>query len=113
MAIVRTKGTISEAELRALTAAGKTFPEIAQAHNLSLSSLRQAASVLGIKSGRPNNRTDSARVMEFVGLLERGLTLQEVADTVKISRQAVFQALASRGLPTSTRAALRAKFAEV
>lgn len=48
----RKYATTSEAEIRALCAEGLTFPQIAARLNVPLIPLRNAASLLGIASGR-------------------------------------------------------------
>lgn len=49
-----------------------------------------------------------ARCTEYVALMERGHTLQDVASHFGVQRNAVFEALLVRKLPTSMKEAVRA-----
>ena len=105
--IVRKYATTTEAEIRSLTEQGLTFVKIAEKLNLNVQSLRQAASLMGIKSGRLHSET--LPLAEWVDALANGSTLQEIADPRAISRQSVYTCLARRGLPTNCRAAVKFK----
>lgn len=48
------------------------------------------------------------RCAEYVAMMERGHSLVEVAQHYGVSRNAVFEALLARGLPTSMKDAVRA-----
>lgn len=56
-------------------------------------------------------RDMDARCAEYVAMLERGHSLVEVAQHYGIQRNAVFEALLVRGLPTSMKDAVRAYWA--
>ena len=105
----RKYATTSEAEIRALTAEGLNFVQIAERLNLHVTALRVTASVLGIKSGRGHG--DSALpLQQWIDRLAAGATLDELAkDHHGTSRQNVYGALARRGLPTSCRLAVKFK----
>lgn len=54
-------------------------------------------------------RTDiDARCAEYVAMMERGHTLDDVARHYGVKRNAVFEALMARGLPTRMKDAVRA-----
>lgn len=99
----------SEAEIRALAAEGLTFPKMAERLNVPLVSLRIAASLLGIKSGRGLEFNMPA--LRWVDELAAGATLDEIgkAHGRGVSRQAIYVALQRRGLPTNCRAAVKWK----
>lgn len=99
----------SEAEIRALAAEGLTFPKMAERLNVPLGSLRIAASLLGIKSGRGQEFNMPA--LRWVDELAAGATLDEIgkAHGRGVSRQAIYVALQRRGLPTNCRAAVKWK----
>ncbi len=110
----RRYSTTSEAEIRALVADGLNFVQIAQKLNLNLPASRQVACVLGIASA---HRASSKRIRfdldAWVLRLERGASLQEIADDEGVTRQYVSQLLRSTGMPSCMRAALKAKYATV
>lgn len=108
MSAARKYSTTSEAELRSLTEQGLTFVQIAERLNLEISMLRATACTLGIKSGR--GRDESLPLQSWVDRLAAGETLQELADSHNgCSRQAIYQALNRRGLPTNCRLAVKFK----
>lgn len=105
----RKYATTSEAEIRALCAEGLTFPQIAARLNVPLIPLRNAASLLGIASGRRHET--NLPLSRWVDELAAGATLDEVgkAHGKGVTRQSVYNALKRRGLPTTTRAAVKFK----
>lgn len=109
MSAQRKYNSTSEAEIRALAAQGLTFPKMAERLNVPLQSLRIAASLLAIKSGRGQEAT--MPVHRWVDELAAGATLDELgkAHGRGVSRQSVHNALKRRGLPTNMRAAVKFK----
>lgn len=105
----RKYATTSEAEIRALCAEGLTFPQIAARLNVALIPLRNAASLLGIASGRGHET--NMPVGRWVDELAAGATLDELgkAHGKGVTRQSIHNALKRRGLPTNTRAAVKFK----
>lgn len=106
--------TTSEAEIRALVAEGLNFVQIAEKLNLNIIALRQVGCVLGITSAY---RRDAKRrhfdLDAWVQRLERGASLQEIANDEGITREYVNQTLRKAGRPTCMRAAVKAKCAAV
>lgn len=100
----------SEAEIRALCAQGLNFTQIAQRLSVSLSGLRMAANVLGIKSGdqRPGNHP----VGRWVDELEAGGDCKEIAERDGMKLITVYATLKRKGLPTTCRAAVLFKAAQ-
>ena len=109
MARPRKYAVTSEAEIRALAAEGLTFPQMAARLNVPLIPLRNAASLLGIASGRGHET--NMPVNRWVDELAAGATLDEIgkAHGRGVSRQSVHNALKRRGLPTNMRAAVKFK----
>lgn len=103
--------TTTEAELRELAAQGLTWIQIGQRLGICVHKLRMTASALGIRSGYYNclPAIDQSRLDDYVAKLRRGMTASEIAEGYGISKQAVAQELRKRGLPTTTRAAIRAQ----
>ena len=89
------KPRISEARLREMTAAGMNFVAISKATGIPAHLLRTTASVLGVTSGRA---ADGKRCFE---LIKCGRTCSEIAKEIGVSRQAVRQALARDGFPST------------
>lgn len=112
MAAKRKYATTSEAEMRALAAEGLTFPQMAERLNVHVQSLRIAASLLGIKSGR--GQESSMPVHRWVDELAAGATLDQLgaAHGRGVTRQSIHNALKRRGLPTTMRAAVKFKAAQ-
>lgn len=52
-----------------------------------------------------------ARCAEYVAMMQRGHSLVEVAQHYGVTRNAVFEALLARGLPTSMKDAVKAYWA--
>lgn len=115
----KTRGTTTEAELRELCAQGLNFVQIAERLNLNVQSLRNCCSVLGIRSGDYRSghpgvgRKDPARLLAWVGRLERGDSVGDIARDEGCSRENVNAQLRRHGLPSSVRAAVKAKHAAV
>ena len=109
----RKYATTSEAEIRALAAEGLTFPKMAEKLNVPIGSLRIAASLLGIKSGRGSGEA-ALPLQQWVDRLAEGATLHEIAagHSGGVTRQAIYVALHRRGLPTSCRLAVKFKAAQ-
>lgn len=105
----RKYATTSEAEIRALCAEGLTFPQIAARLNVPLIPLRNAASLLGIASGRGHET--NMPVNRWVDELAAGATLDEIgkAHGRGVTRQSIHNALKRHGLPTNARAAVKFK----
>lgn len=96
--------TTSEAQIRALVAQGKKFPEIAEELGVNVFNLRSACCVLGIKSP---TRTASAH--SFYEGIKAGLTVREIAAEHDVSATTVTNTLRRAGLPTSGQAFLKAQ----
>lgn len=116
----KTRGTTTEAELRELCAEGLNFVQIAERLNLNARSLRNACSVLGIRSGDYRsgcqgigNKRSMERLNGWVARLERGDSLGDIARDEGCSRENVNAQLRRSGLPSSVRAAVKAKHAAV
>lgn len=116
----KVRGTTSEAEIRELCAQGLNFVQIAERLNLHKHSLRQCCSVLGIRSGDHRSggsgigrQATSEQLLGWVARLERGDSAAEIARDEGCTRENVAQILRRRGLPSSVRAAVKAKHAAV
>ncbi len=111
----KTRGTTSEAEIRALCAEGLNFRQIAERLNLNVQALYQACSVLGIRSPDPRGCVGRERSMEqllgWVERLECGDNPADIARDEGCSRNNVQKLLRYAGLPTGVRAAVKAKHA--
>ena len=107
--IARKYATTTEAEIRALTAQGLTFVQIAEKLNVHINSLRQAASLLGIRSGYGARGRETVPADVWIDRLAMGDTLDEIAASDDTTRQNVHQHLFRRGLPTTCRAAVKFK----
>lgn len=109
MAATRKYAVTSEAEIRALAAEGLTFPQMAERLNVHLQSLRIAASLLGVKSGR--SQESKMPALRWVDALASGSTLDELgaAHGRGVTRQSIHNALKRRGLPTNKADALAFK----
>lgn len=104
----RTYKTTTEAELRSLASQGLNWKQVAERLGLSLPRLRATVNVLGLLAGahgRPRHSEET--LLEWVGELARGATLEEVGTARGISRQAIHFGLKSRGLPTTCRGAVK------
>lgn len=103
--------TTTEAEIRRLVGEGLNFVEIAKRLDVNVGSLRQAASILGIRSAyRLGGGLAVAR--EYLADIARGDTLTEIAARNGITYAAVHHRLKAAGLPTCTRAYLKATVAQ-
>ena len=112
----KTSSTTSEAELRALCAEGLNFVQIAERLNLNLQALRTTCCVLGIRSGdyRGGGHKYSMDVLlGWVERLSRGDSIGDIARDEGCSRENVNALLRRSGLPSSIRAAVKAKHAAV
>ena len=109
MAKPRKYAFTSEAEIRALADEGLTFPQMAERLNVHLQTLRGAASLLGIKSGR--GQESAMPVNRWVDELAAGATLDQLgaAHGRGVTRQSIHNSLKRRGLPTNMRAAVKFK----
>lgn len=90
----KTRGTTSEAELRALAAQGLSFPEMAKLLNLNVDNLRTTASMLGISSGRPHKA--SHPVEQWVARIEAGESAASIAREIGKSTRCVSVTLVRR-----------------
>lgn len=117
----KSRRTTSEAEIRSLVGQGLNFPEIAERLNVNVHMLRACCSLLGIRSAasRGCNRTmqdkqaAAERLHGWVGRLERGDSINDIARDEGCSRENVNAQLRRHGLPSSVRAAVKAKHAAV
>lgn len=91
----------SEAAIRREAAAGLNFPQIAEKLNVHLQSLRIAASLLGIRSGR--GQETSMPVHEWVQRIAAGETMRAIGASHGrgVGPNAIHGALKRRGLPTT------------
>lgn len=87
---------------------GRNWSEIAKRLNVSPDTLRSAMSLLGIK-GAVQAKTAQYPVREWVQRLALGDTVPEIASSHGLSRMAVYGVLRHRGLPTTCRAAIKAR----
>lgn len=99
-----TNKTTTEAELRALFDQGLTINEVADRLGIARNIISATASALGINAR-------SVELMGYVSKLEAGSTLKEIAVCAGLSTTGIFNALQRAGLPTCTRAAIKAKAA--
>lgn len=106
MSAVRKYAYTSEAEIRRMVAAGLNFPQIAEKLNVHLNSLRIAASLLGIKSGRGQETTMPAT--EWVQRIAAGETLRAIGagHGRGVGPNAIHNALTRRALPTTQAACI-------
>lgn len=116
----KVRGTTSEAEIRALCAEGMNFVQIAEHLNLNVQSLRNACSVLGIRSGDYRSggpgigqKRSMERLLGWVDRLSHGDSIGDIARDEGCSRENVNAQLRRAGLPSSVRAAVKAKHAAV
>ena len=111
----KTRGTTSEAELRALCAEGLNFVQIAERLNLNIQTLRTTCSVLGIRSGdyRSGRNGSLKDLRSWVARLERGDSTADIARDEGCTRENVNATLRRHGLPSSIRTAVKAKHAAV
>lgn len=106
--------TTSEAEIRACVAEGLNFVQIAEKLNVHLQTLRATACLLGIRSAHLSKPKCSKFDLDaWVLRLERGASLQDIANDEGITREYVNQTLRKAGRPTCSRAAVKAKYATV
>jgi len=112
---IKTPETInrtSEAELRELTSQGLNWVQISEKLGIPAHRLRMVGSCLGISTGRAFNRTPGLDFAELVSLLEAGETFTKVAAKCGVERSCLRAAFKRKGLPTTCRAAIRAKSAQ-
>ena len=102
------KPRLSEAQIRAMVADGKTFPQIAAETGVPVGNLRAACSILGIASPyKGGGRIATVNTIEALDHLRRGDSIDDYASSIGVSRHAVYQALKRAGLPASARAVLK------
>jgi DNA-binding CsgD family transcriptional regulator len=102
----KTGPTTTEAEIRALVDQGLTMAVIADRLKVSVHLLRNACSLLGIYS---KSGIDRGKLEGWAARIAAGATAAEIAAEVGCSRQHIYQTLSYAGLPTNTRAAIKAK----
>lgn len=98
--------TTTEAELRKM-ATRMSVREIADALEANPNYIFSALRVLGIKAHRRQKRDEQA--VAYVAMLERGVTVAEIAKEFNSSVNAVSNLLRGRNLPTTVAAAVKAK----
>ena len=104
---------LSEAQLREFASQGKNWVQVANETGANIQMIRQAASLLGIKStyvcgSRKNSSPEMlAAARSIVERLADGATLEEIATSEGITRQAIYLRLKRRAMPTTCRAAVR------
>lgn len=102
---------ISEAQLRELVGQGLSFVQIAEKVGIDVHRLRNAACLLGVKSGHPTGKRSSGSAAKYVSHVSRGETLAEIGKRYGISASAIRKALQSAGLPTCALDYLKQKHA--
>lgn len=114
----RKYATTSETEIRALVEEGLNFPRIAERLNVNLISLRNACSVLGIRSADRRGRAGAGctvrspeELQAWVRRMEAGETPAQIAKAEGCTRNNISALLKKANLPTSVIAAVRAKHA--
>ena len=105
--------TTSEAEIRKRVETGASFVQIAADLNVSLPSLRQAYSLLGIKRVFNSSLPPHAdRIALWADRISCGDTAADIARDNGITRQAVYETLKRAGLPRSPSEYLKAAVAQ-
>lgn len=95
--------TTTEAELRALVAMGMSLQDISDRLATSKSRVSTTLNVLGI---RQRASIDNVNAHDAFALLLRGLTMNQIAATLKCSPPTVMKSLKAAKLPTNLRAAV-------
>ena len=107
----KTFSKTSEAAIRELASQGMGFAQIAAALNVSMTMLRTTACTLGIPSGNGVGRptVKDAQLIEWIDRLAAGDMLVEIAGSDSDKAKKIYSLLSGRGLPTTTRAAVKFK----
>ena len=107
----KTYSKTSEAAIRELASQGMGYERIADQLNVSRMMLRATACTLGISLGKGAGRltVQDAQLTEWIDRLAAGDLVAEIAGENANMAKKIYSRLSIRGLPTTTRAAVKFK----